>query len=99
LRGVEGLRHEVGHRVEIERIVGDVVRPRLHRFDRRVDGGIGRQQDDDDVGMVVLDPSKHGHAVDVGHLVVQQHEIDPLVHLVDGVLPRGRFDDAQPVRL
>ena len=62
--------------VEVERLVGEVVGADLHRLDGGVDRGIGGQQDDEDVGVVLLDLAQHGDAVDVGQLVVEQHEID-----------------------
>ena len=60
----------------------------LHRLDRGVHGGVGGQQDDDDVGIVLLDPAQHRDPVDVGQLVVEQDEIDaggdPLERLLAG---------------
>ena len=43
------------HVVEVERLVGEVVRADLHRLDGGVDRGVGRQENDEDVGVVLLD--------------------------------------------
>jgi hypothetical protein len=53
-RGFERLFHEQRDFVEVERLVRVVVRACLHRLDRRIDGRIRRQQNDERVGVVSL---------------------------------------------
>ena len=83
--------------VEVERLVGEVVGADLHRLDRGVHRGVGGQQDDDDVGVVLLDPAQHGDAVDVGQLVVEQHEIDAVGDALERLLAGRRLHHVVPV--
>ncbi len=74
-----------------------MVRAGFHRLDGRVHGGVGRQEDDDDVGIVFLDLAQDGDAVDVRELVVEEHEVDALVHTVDRLVAGRRLDNAHAV--
>jgi hypothetical protein len=64
----------------------------LHRLDRRVDGRVGGQQDDEDLRILLLDLAQDRHAVDVWELVVEQHQIDAVANAIEGLPPGGRLD-------
>ena len=77
-RRLERLLDEQHDLVEVERLVGVVIRAGLHRFDGGVDARIGGQQDHQRVGIGLLDLLQDRQAVGVGQPVVEQHEIDAL---------------------
>ena len=57
---LERLLDQPRHVVQVERLVGEVIRADLHRLDGRVDGGVSRQENDEDVGVVLLDLAEDG---------------------------------------
>ena len=63
------------HVVEVERLVGEVVRAELHRFDRGLDRGVRREQNHQDVGIELLHLSQNRDAVGVWKAVIEQHEV------------------------
>jgi len=58
-RGLERLLDERRQRVEIERLVHEVVRAQLHRFDRGLDARIRGQQDHQQIGIDLPDLLQH----------------------------------------
>ncbi len=64
--------------VEVERLVGVVIRALLHRLDGRLDARVGRQQDDEGVGVGALHPPQDVEAIAVRQLVVEQDEVHAL---------------------
>ena len=79
--------------VQIERLVGEVIRAELHRLDGGLDAGVGREQDDQDVLIELLHLAKHRHAVGVGQPVVEEHEIDAFGELLERGFPGVGFED------
>ena len=79
--------------VDVERLVGVVIRAVLHRFDRVGDAGVGGQQDDEGVGVVFLDLLQHREAVGIGEAEVQQNEIDAFPMAFHRLRSGGRFED------
>ena len=70
----------------------------LHRVDGGVDTRIGRQQNDQSVGVALLDPLEHAEPVTIRQSVIEQDQVDALV--VFGERARGRLglDHAVPFR-
>ena len=85
-RGLERLLDHGRERLEVERLVHEVVRAELHRLDGGVDAGVGREQDDEDVGIELLELLEDGQAVEVGQPVVENREVDARGGLLDGRL-------------
>ena len=75
-RRFERLLDEQRDLVEVERLVGVVIRAVLHRLDGRLDARVRGQQDDQRVGVALLDLLEDRQAVAVRQLVVEQHEVD-----------------------
>ena len=73
--------------VEVERLVGEVIRPQLHRLDRGLDAGVRRQEDDQDVLIELLHLAENRDAVGIGEPVVEQDQVDPLRKLVQRAAP------------
>ena len=69
--GLKCLLYEHRHFVDVERLVGVVVGAELHGLDSAFDGRIGRQHDDEDVGIDVLDATQHAEAVGVRKPIVK----------------------------
>ena len=85
----ERLFDDRGDVVEVERLVGEVIRAELHRLDRGVDAGVGREQDDERVGIELLQLAQDGDAVEIGQLVVEQHQIDALAAVLERLRRRS----------
>ncbi len=64
--------------VEVEGLVGVVIRALLHRLDGRIDARIGREQDHQRVGVGDLDAPQDVETVAVRQLVIEQDEVDAL---------------------
>ena len=96
LRGLQRTRHQKRHVVQIERLVGEVERTFLHRFDRGLDAGVGGEEDDEGVGVELLDALEHGHAVHVGQLVIEEHEIDAVARALERLLAGAGLLDVIP---
>ncbi len=95
-RGLERLRHRARDIVEVERLVGEVVSADLHRFDRGLDRRVRRQENHEDVGIVLLDPPQHRDAVHVGQLVVEQDEVHALYTCSSAVAPFSASSTSYP---
>ena len=80
--------------VEVERLVRVVIRAGLHRLDRHVDARKCRQQNHQRIGIGFLDLPQHRQAVGVGQPVVEQHQVDPFVMLLERFGGRLRLDHA-----
>ena len=77
-RRLERLLDEQRDLVEVERLVRVVIRAVLHRLDGGVDARVRGQQDDQRVGVALLDLLEHRQAVAIRQLVIEQDEIDAL---------------------
>ena len=74
-----GLERALDHRgnlVQIERLVGEVIGPELHRLDRGFDAGIRGQEDHQRVLIQFLDLAEDRDPVGVGQPIVEQDQID-----------------------
>ncbi len=79
--------------VDVERLVGVVIRAVLHRLDRVVHARVRRQHDDQRVGVVLLDLLQDRQPVGIRQPVVQQDEIDALVAAGERLGGGLRFDN------
>ncbi|MGC4084335.1 MAG: hypothetical protein QM736_20045 [Vicinamibacterales bacterium] len=87
-----GLERLVDHQsdlVEIERLVGVVIRAVLHRLDGRLDAGEGGQQDDQHVRVALFQLLENLEAVAVRQFVVEEDQVHPF--LTAGNRGRGRI--------
>ena len=91
LRRLERLLDEQRDLVEVERLVRVVIRALLHRLDGGLDARVRGQQDDERVGIALLDPLEHRQAVAVRQPVVEQHQIDALLALRERRRPPCRL--------
>jgi hypothetical protein len=57
-RRLERARHQEHHFVQIERLVGEMKRAFFHRLDGGFNTRVGRQQDDENIGIEFLDAPK-----------------------------------------
>ena len=85
--------------IQIERLVGEVVRPELHRLDGGLDAGVGREQDHQDVLIELLHLAQYRHAVGVGQPVIKENEIDAFGELLERGFPGLGFEDVVAFRL
>ncbi len=97
--GLEGACHNPRDLVEIERFVGEVKGAQLHGVDRSLDAHERREQDDQHVRIERLHLTQDGQAVRVRQAVVQEHEIDAFLELLQSRLAIGGFPDLIPVAL
>ena len=84
VRSLQPFLDDLHHLIEIERLVGVVKRPLLHRLDDRFDAGVGRQHDHHGVGIGFLDLLQHAQPVTVGQGVIEQHEIGAFAMTLHG---------------
>jgi hypothetical protein len=70
-----------------------MIRPELHRRDGRLDVGVGRQEDDQRVGIEFLQLAEDGDAIEIGQLVIEQDEIDALLRMLQCLGAILRFED------
>ena len=75
-RRLERARHAQRDVIEVERLGRVVERAGAHGLDDGLDVLVGRQHDDEHVGIEVAQLAQHREAVVVGQLVVEQDEID-----------------------
>jgi hypothetical protein len=85
------------HLVEVERLVGKVVRPKLHRLDRRFDARIGGEENDERVLVELLDFAQHRNTVGVRQFVIEQDEVNTFSKLLERRGPGCGLED--PVAL
>ncbi len=85
--------------VEVERLVGEVVRAELHRLDGGLDARVRGQQNHQDVLVELLDLAKDADAVSVRQAVVEEDQVDAFGELFQGGLPGVGFEDFIPFRL
>ena len=93
-RRLECLLDEQHDLVEIERLVGVVIRAGLHGVDRRVDAHVRGQQDHERVGIGLLDLLEDRQAVGIRQPIVEQHQIGAFPMALDGLGACFCFQDA-----
>ncbi len=59
-----------------ERLGEEVDRPEPHRGHGVGDASVSRDDDHRDVVALVAEPPEHFHALDTGHLKVEEHDVD-----------------------
>ena len=74
--GLQGALGDHGDLVDVEGLGEEVEGADLHRVDRPTDGRERRQQNDRDVGVVVLEPLQHLQPVDVRQAVVEEDQVE-----------------------
>jgi hypothetical protein len=65
-RGLERLLDQEDDLVEVERLVRKMVGAVFHRLDGGIDARVRGQQDDERIGVALLDALEHAHAVTIG---------------------------------
>jgi len=75
-RGLQGFLHDEHQLVEVERLVRVVVGALLHDLHGGFDVRVRRQEDDEGVGIMLLDLLQQAQTVGIGQLEVEQDEID-----------------------
>ena len=88
-----------GDLVQVERLVGEVVRPELHRLDGSFDAGVRRQEDDEDVLVELLRLAQDGDAVGIGQPIVEKNQVDAFRKFVQGGASRFGFEHVVPFGL
>ena len=81
-----------GDLVQVERLVGEVVRPELHRLDGSLDAGVRRQENDEDVLVELLRLAQDGDAVGIGKPIVEKNQVDAFRKFVQGGASRFGFE-------
>ena len=85
-----GVGHERPHALEVEVLRDVVIRAVAHRLDRRVELLQRRDDDDFDVGVVLLDDLEDFEAADARQADVEQHQVDVLLlHHLEGRFAGG----------
>ena len=83
--------------VEIERLVQIVIRAVLHRFDGVLDRGERGHQHHWRVRRDLLDSAQQRQAIAVRQPIVEQHEIDAGLNVLERRRARTRFDNRVPL--
>ncbi len=83
-----------------ERLGEEVERPELDRLDRHGNAAVGGHHDDFHVGQrALLDPLQQFDAVELGHLQIGHHHVEPPGgELLEGLLAVGGRDHLVPLR-
>ena len=65
----------------------------FHRRDGGLDAGIRREQDHERIGIEFLQLAEDGDAIEIRQLVVEQHQIDALLGVIERLGAILRFED------
>ena len=89
-----------GQPLAADRLDDEIARARAHRLDHVLDPGVGRDHDDRQPGPQRPDLLQDTQPVDLGHLQVEQHQVEiafrPLLDQLDGRLGALGLDRPEP---